>query len=368
MPLAPVIPVSFADRRLVPLVLSHAVFAQRGYLWGFDGEVHYCFFNPDKIRFELWKKQWYWRAFLVPLIGGALTWMFGGLGFWLTLWVPFMAYKHYYKTAEDQAAGVVTNGPQMELPWGLTFDSLKWLAILSLGIPTVIGLVLGAVVGWIGSIPGVALLGLAGLATGASLYGVLMTIIGLFAKPFGTVLAPTFSEIITSPMQDTAHFERTGLPFPTYAIGPLNPTATPGCGGLDPFILNGVAGYNLPGQMGSSYADVISRDIPEVVWGLIPLDLQANPILGEAMSSQEYWYAGKHPTGIVVVAGAEAWKDKYTQDLVMHGTRDAVATDGSQSALLGSSGQMVIGGAWNPLNAASYRDWIQRYGMMAVPE
>ena len=49
MAFSPLISTSFGNPGLVPLVLSDPTFAKRGYLWGDDGAVHYCFVNPKKL-------------------------------------------------------------------------------------------------------------------------------------------------------------------------------------------------------------------------------------------------------------------------------------------------------------------------------
>jgi hypothetical protein len=36
----------FSDPSLVARVVNDPEFIQRGYLWGFDGSVHYCFLAP----------------------------------------------------------------------------------------------------------------------------------------------------------------------------------------------------------------------------------------------------------------------------------------------------------------------------------
>jgi hypothetical protein len=112
-----------------------------------------------------------------------------------------------------------------------------------------------------------------------------------------------------------------------------------------------------------------------VVWGLIPLDLtDDHSDLAQAITSEKAAYGNDIPDGLIIVAGSEKWINTYTLDLILHGTKQATACDGSQSAYLACRDDVVIGPGmiggfqYNPFALGSYRDAIQRYGFKGVPE
>jgi len=379
MPFAPAIRTKFSTPGLVAQIIANLTFAQRGYLWGFDGSVYYCFLNPDKVRFEIWKKQWHLAPFLFTLFSALLGFYFWGakgaaIGALETLFVPFLLYKHYYATAEEQKAGVVTNGPQMRLPGNMQFDTVAALTALLLIVPTLAGAIIGLVAGTVklpvlGTLSG-WVVGLAvGALTGINLVALFLLLLGLLATPYGSVISPPVSENVPAE-PFTYYFGRSGTPFSAYSIGPNNPIAglTWASGGLQPMVIAGASAGTVAGQIGVSYTNLVGNPREEVIWALIPFGSDPETAIREAFASQDAIYQGKYPTGLILVAGSERWINAYTLNLITHKVRDAVATDGSQSALLGSSGQFLIGGAWSIFNVGSYRDPIQRYGFMGVPE
>lgn len=347
MPLQPLLSTPFSNPGLLALVLSNPTFAQRGYIWGFDGRVHYCFLNPDKVRFEIWKKRFrYW------------TLLFGTL---------FVVYKHYQATAEDQPAAVVTNGPQMQLPFNMSFQTVLILTLVLLLVPTVLGVIIGGLIGSLplGSltIPGSVIGGLVGALVGFSLVYGLFFLLGLGAKPYGAVVTPVagLGENVPA-VPGTYFFGRSGIPFSTYSIGPGNPTGLIwGSGGLTLIISAGASAATLGGSVGATYTRNIGR-VRFVVWGLIKWNPAVDKTLERAIDTQiEAYGAAGRPVGLILVAGADPWTNADTLSMITHKTIDAVATDGSDSGMLGSSGQMV-------LENSRAKDQIQRYGFMCVPE
>jgi len=392
MPRAPVITTPFSSPGLVGIVLSDTTFARRGYLWGFDGNVHYCFLNPKKRRFEIWKKKWHIGPFvlwgILTAIGGALGGPAGaGAALLMTMCLPLMFYKHYYKTATEQDAAVVTNGPQMMLPGNLQFDQLLTLMLVALILPAIVGAIIGAIVGTI-SIPipivgGVVAVSapifftLVGGLTGINLMAFILFLLGLGSVPYGAVQTPVGVGEAAVAQPFTYFFGRDTPAFSSYLVGPNNPPAglTWASGGLIAIVVNGASAGTIPGQVGTSYDNLVANPRPLVVWGLIPLVFEERADLREAIRSQEEAYGAEAPDGLIIVAGSDAWINAYTLNLITHGTINATATDGSQSALMGCRDDIVIGAITtvagfqiNPFDVASYRDSIQRYGFMGVPE
>ena len=386
MPIQPPIRIPFATSGLVGLVLSHPEFAKKGYLWGIDGYTYYCFLNPNKISLEVWKKRlirmafilWGILALIITIISANP--LFGLLTFFETSIVPLLIFRHYKRTAESFAAAAVSNGPMMELPGNMSFGKVeKYTAFLVL-TPTVIGTAIGVWLGTvtlpiIGTIAGWVWGTLAGIITGANFLAIFLFILGLLAKPFNSVYGTGFSEVVTPGNGNTAHFGRSGTGFGAYFIRLGNPPATaPVCGGLTPIIVAGAAASTVTsGSIAQIYADLVASPRPLVVWSLLPLNELTDPWINEALASQSYNYQGTEPReGLVLVVGTTAWSAAHTTALIRHGVIDAAATDGSQSALLGSSGDIRIDGDRGFVatisRLASYRDPIQRYGLMMVPD
>ena len=347
MPLQPLLTTPFSNPGLLALVLSNPTFASRGYIWGFDGRVHYCFLNPDKVHFEIWKKRFhYW------------TLGFGTL---------FVIYKHYQATAEDQPAAVVTNGPQMRLPFNMSLWTVRILVMILFLAPTIAGAFIGGLIGSLPlgalTIPGSVIGGLVGALVGSSLVYGLLFILGLGAKPYGAVATPLVGVGENVPADPGTYFlGRSGLAFSTYAIGPGNPTGmTWGSGGLTLMISAGASAGTLGGSVGATYLRNIGR-VRFILWGLIKWNPAVDTILERAIDSQieAYGSAGR-PVGLLIVAGADPWTNADTLSMITHKTIDAVATDGSDSGMLGSSGEIVI-------ENSRAKDLIQRYGFMCVPE
>jgi hypothetical protein len=393
MPRAPVIATPFSNRGLVGIVLSNATFASRGYLWGYDGHMNYCFLNPKLRRFEIWKKQWHAGPFYAWAVIGAIGGLLGGppgaaAALLLSMCIPLMFYKHYYKSATEQDAAVVTNGPQMQMPGGIQFGTIFAMMIAALFIPPITGFVIGLLIGTV-SIP-IPIVGGAvavsapivltalGALTGVNLWAFILFLIGLGSKPFGTVQTPIgIGEAV--PFEIGTYFFGRDTPlFTSYQVGPNNPppSLTWASGGLEPIIINGASAGTVSGLIQTSYWDLVNAPRELVVWGLIPLDFSNNPQLEEAISAVSSSYGDNVPDGgLIVVAGTDAWTNTDTLNLILHGTTDATACDGSQSALLGCRDDIVInkvvtvaGMQINPFNLASYRDSIQRYGFKGVPE
>lgn len=113
---------------LIPTVKSHRDYLTRGYVWGHNAGVHYCFMDPGKVRWDVWEKRFHpsHLAFLLANIGAAALFAWWGnfpvaaALFFSIPSLPLVLLDHYASTAQEQAAAVVTNGPQMQYPFGLS--------------------------------------------------------------------------------------------------------------------------------------------------------------------------------------------------------------------------------------------------------
>ena len=364
---------------ILPVVLADQRFGQRGYLWGHAGGIWYCFINPQKLNFDIWKKKISGWSLAVPVILGLLAAATtGSIGIGLilafeSLVVPLLFVKHYANTGEAQNAPVVTNGPQMELPGNMQFTTVAAISAILLVVPTVAGAVIGAVAGAItlpvvGAVPGWAFGALGGVITGANLFALFLFILGWLAKPFGSVFGLGFTETRTPAVASTYHLGRDGTGFAAHKIGPLNPAGLlPGSGGLTAMIVGGApATPAVAGALvGGIYTSLVANPRPIVTWGLIPFDSVIDGFIIQTLESTPTIYEGDPPVGgLILVAGSEAWGPAETTAMIGAGVTDAVATDGSQSAMLGSRSDWVIG-APSIFNFGSYRDPIQRYGFKA---
>lgn len=380
MPIAPLSTAPFANPGLVGLVLSDATFARRGYLWGYDGHVHYCFCNPNRLAFDVWKKRFRLWPFVISALIALVASVFAGgqliglVALFESLIIPLLLVKHYTGTAKEQKAAVFTNGPQMELLGNMSFETMRAVAKALLAGGTISGGVIGAAIGGtltIGTltVPGNILGLVVGLFSGMNALGVFLFIVGLGSTPFGSVLARGFSETVVRPNSNSYHIACSGPAFAAYSIARLNPKLAPGCGGLIAIVVNGAPASTVAiDQVAQLYVDLVGNPRPVVVWGLLPLNFEENPIFEEAIHAQQEIYGDKAPLdGLIVVAGSEAWATGDTLALIGHGVTHAAAADASQSAVLGSSGELVIGSE-SPFNLASYRDHVQRYGLKMVPE
>lgn len=364
----------------VRLAISHPVFASRGYLWGNQGDTWYCFVNPNKLSFAIWKKRirawpfilWGITALVASISAGGAA--LGALVAFETLIVPLLLVRHYALTGEEQAAPVVTNGPQMKLPGNMQFDTVFLITALLALVPTIGGAIMGGIFGHvvvpgIGAVTGAIWGSLLGVLSGANLVALFLFIIGLAATPFGSVIATTFSELINPPEVSTYYFGHNGTAFPGYRVGPLNPTGlNPASGGLTAMIVNGAQahGIGVTPDVSYIYDNLVGNPRPLVVWGLLPFDLVESPWIAEALASQREHYQGQEPTqGLLVIAGSPAWSAAHTAALIAAGVKQAAATDGSYSAMLGSESTWVIG-APSVFNLGSYRDPVQRYGFKAA--
>ena len=282
-----------------------------------------------------------------------------------SLVIPLLFIKHYVASAQEQDAPVVTNGPQMELPWGWKFNNLAfWYALLLAGCSAV-----GILIGLFSATVTVLVAGPLGLLTGINASQLLLFIVGSYATPFGSVWARNFSEKVASPVAVAFHLGHGAPPFSAYGVGPGDPPATPvECGGLTMFISNRRLASSYLGTLRMLHDEWVAKGLKAVVWALVPLDTEDDPQLRESIGSQRENYQGREPRdGVILVVGARHWTLALTQALLTHGARDAVATDGSDSALIGSGEEIVMGNEGNPIESTYYRDPIQRYGLKMVP-
>jgi hypothetical protein len=372
MPIEPSISASFSSPTLVGRVLSNPVFATNGYLWGVDGATYYCFFNPNRLALRLWKKRFAPVAFVLwgavgVIAGFVATPAVGFIILFETAIFPFLVFRHYKQTAQSLAASAVSNGPQMRLPGDMQFETVAAVSALIVLVPTVVGAILGVKLFGIGAVFGAGI----GALTGVNATALFLFVIGLLATPFNSVYGGTFSEAIAAGNTNTAHFGRTGTAFATYFLNVGDtPAVAPACGGLTPIVVAGApASLVAIGQVAQIYADLVGDPRPLVVWALLPLDEAADPWITEAFASQESNYQGTAPRdGVILVVGTTAWTAAHTAALIAHGVVDAAATDGSQSALLGSDADIRIDGDDGFLGRlsrlAGYRDPVQRYGLM----
>lgn len=348
----------FSNPQLLSIVLSDPDFAKRGYIWGFDGHVYYCFCNPNKVRFEIWKKSFHlpWWAPIVVVLTLAIA-----------LFDLLILPKHYVRTAKEQPAAVVANGPQMRLPRNLQFEGVLALLGLALLGPPILGAIIGGFVGAL--VPGTII----GAIVGVNAAALTLFLLGHYATPFGSVLSPPHTEIANPIVPGTYHFGRTAAGFGAYRIGPGEPTGlTWGSGGLTLMIQAGRPASAIAGPAGATYQEVIDRSIPMVLWGLLTWS-PSDTVIQSAIDSQGENYLqtdsrdpdalAEPPAGLILVAGANPWTHGDTLAMITQKVVDAVATDGSQSALLGTHDQTCPG-----LETTMFLDPIQRYGFKCVPE
>jgi hypothetical protein len=99
-----------------------------------------------------------------------------------------------------------------------------------------------------------------------------------------------------------------------------------------------------------------------VIWGLLPLGHGEQPI-PDSFGSEVTEVPEDAPAvdGMLCVVGSEQYTAAIGLDLRRLGVKQAVATDGHLSPLLGTHGDLVI-------STHFALDPIQRYGLMAVPE
>jgi hypothetical protein len=378
MSLTPTLPNPLGST-VIRIVLSHPIFASRGYLWGNNGDTWYCFVNPSKLSFEIWKKRvrgwpfvaWAITALVTAIAAGVAV---AGLVAFETLVIPLLLVPHYALTGEEQNAPVVTNGPQMKLPGNMQFGTVALITVLLAVVPTIGAAIIGGLVGTsvvpgIGTVTGAVWGSLVGVVSGANLVALFLFILGLGATPFGSVFTRGFQEVINPAEVSTYYFGRNTTGFAGYRIGPLNPSGlNPASGGLTAMIVNGAQahGAGVTPDVSYIYDALVGDPRPVVVWGLLPFNLVDNPWITEAIASQAENYQGKEPTqGLLLIVGSEAWSGAHTAAMISAGVKHAAATDGSYSAMLGSESTWVIG-APSIFNIGTYRDPIQRYGFKAA--
>ncbi len=161
---------------------------------------------------------------------------------------------------------------------------------------------------------------------------------------------------------------RSSTGFSSYRCSPNHPPSgmTWASGGLEPMVVNGASAGTVPGQIGTSYTNLVSNPRPEVVWGLIALGPNLSPELEEAIATQESIYGAHVPAGLVVVA------DQSLDQWLYGGSHQARGHQrcrhGRQlfghTRLIGRYCDRAVGLG----NLTSYRDPLQRYAFMAVPE
>jgi len=355
MPFGRKLTLSFGDPRLLQIVLSDPDFATRGYIWGSDGHMTYCFANPDKVRFEIFRKSFWWRYLLLAWVPPVL--------YWALIWP-----RHYTRSAKAQPASVVTNGPMMHLPLNMGPNGLRAVLLVAWLLPVVLCALVGSLLGTIplgplGSAAGWLVGALVGAIAGLSTAVVAFWVVGWLCYPYGAVQGPGGLGESAAADDGTFYFGRSGTAFASYAIGPDNPppALTWASGGLTPIVVGGAPASVLGGWKGQNYLDLMLRAPELVVWALVTWDLGKEPILELAIESQSYHYGATPPNGVIVVAGTDTWSTTDTADLITQRAVDAVATDGSTSVLLGSSGELV-------LEPTEGKDVIERYGFVLLPE
>jgi hypothetical protein len=395
-----VISLPFSSPGLVRFVLGNPDYKKYGYLWGFDGRVHYCFLNPERVHYENWKKEFWWRylGWVAINVLAALAAAFASpaLAIVTLLAIPTLPaalLSHYRRSAKAQDAAVVTNGPQMVYPGGITtakMVGLPALGAIAVGIITSLATALGALPA-AGAAGGIAISGvtlspvflglLAGIGTGINAFALILFIAGYYSKPYGAVVSPVPDINENQPATPgTYYLGRRGIPITTYRIGPGNPVGMVwGCGGLTCMILNRISAANLWGSVQSTYGDLflppptglLHPPNDFVVWGLIELGPGSVPLASVTVAPQDTGPRPEYPqatidpenwaAGMIVVAGAEPWTDADTKSLSVHGVVHAVATDGHLSPLLGSGDELVM-------ETNMFLDPIQRYGLKSVPQ
>lgn len=356
----------FSDPTLVPSVLTDGDFLRNGYVWGQNGGLHYCFVDPRRYVLEVWEKEEQLRKFawLLPnLAAAALALWLGGPAAAIITFVsvptlPLVLWYFYRASAEDQPGPVATNGPQMEYPLN---QSLAGLVTMGAAAGAVAGFLQqlavamateaagGIVVGGVLVTSTVLTSLVAAVGTGTNVFAIAIYILGKMSKPFDRVDG--------NGIQDPGvgifnwGFMCRGTPaFPTYQIGQGRaPSGRPVCsGGLVPMIINRAVVYGNVGW-------------PIAVWAFIPLT-PAGGVIDETQS-------GSHPEieplkperALILVAGSPTWSPVETAQLAnLHGATFAICTDGNQSPVLGSTGELVM-------ECHSFLDCVQRYGLKMVP-
>ena len=75
---------------IIPVVVTDQRFATRGYLWGTNGGIWYCFVNPQKINFNIWKKKIARWPFAIPILAGMAGFILFGFN------IPCLSGCHPY--------------------------------------------------------------------------------------------------------------------------------------------------------------------------------------------------------------------------------------------------------------------------------
>ena len=439
---------------LISIVLANQDYRNKGYVWGQSGDVNYCFMDPGKVRWDIWEKSftWWHLAALLPNLLAAIAAVAAqmyGFAAWLFIGLPTLPLAllhHYRSSAKSQVAAVVTNGPQMQYPFGL---STKGIATLSGGIAGVGGVIAGYFLGTTSAVPaaGVTVLqatmpaGLTGsvtlgtvtlsavfikfilaIGTAVNVGAFAIFILGTMTKPFDRVISPSIRDIPVPAFTNWHHLGRNGTALGTYRIATGAPLGLRwGCGGLVPILVNHVAT-----RFATSLAASGTFQPNElVIWGVLPLDPDGQPIGEDGFGSelhgsdtdwnekswndlteeekalwqqlgwnQALWDGEESPptesktweelsqderdaatglgydeytwneidvTGMLVCVGSENYQPAIARNLRTLGVTQAVACDGHLSPLMGTHGNLLFS-----TNFAL--DPIQKYGFMAIPE
>ena len=285
--------IPFTTPSLVVTVLNNQDYQNKGYVWGFDGRLHYCFLDPEKVRFDVWKKRFHWSSLLWLIMNAVALAVSPFVPALLPLaWslptVPFALLRHYRCTAKEQVAAIVTNGPQMVYPGNLKTRQMMFgggatfLGILTLGamlapyIPQLSALLLKTfppgkavfVKQFMGVLRGIMQVGalrwIAAAGLAINLTAIFLFLLGFLAKPYNWVFGTKIKDL-TGKMRTWFHLGRSATSFASYRIAPEQPSGLPwGCGGLIPIINNGVISSK------KESLGVLNVNYDVVVWGLLP--------------------------------------------------------------------------------------------------
>lgn len=360
----------FSNPTLVPSVLTDQDFLSNGYVWGLDGDLHYCFVDPQRFVLEAWEKEDQPELFaplLANLAAAALAaWLGGPVAAIITFvsvpTLPFVLWWHYRETAKEQAAAVVvTNGPQMEYPMKGGLTNLVTAAaaagavagfVQQLAVALSTEMVGGVVIGGVTVTSSAFAALVAAVGTGTNVFAIGIYILGRLSKPYDRVDGNGIAD------PGIGNFSwgfmcRAGAGFGSYQIGPGQaPAGKPVCcGGLVPMILNRALVYRGVGW-------------PLVTWAFIPLT-PTGEFVDPPPVPAEYIPENRPPPdwsrGLILVAGSPTWSPTQTEWMAtLHGVTYAVATDGNQSPVLGTEGELVM-------KCHEFLDCVQRYGLKMTP-
>jgi hypothetical protein len=342
-----------AGRTFIPQVLTHQKFRQNGYLVGEASGIYYIVIDPGRHVMHVWQED----------------------------------SSGYVQTAKSLGACGFSNGPMME---PMNARVTAW----SIAGGTIAGAGAGVAATWYWSLTGpwgvVVVIGGAVVGAGAGFAGAAAAGV-VNARPYNVVKGNKHSidDAGMGHNGELAWFgRRVATDFAAYGMkqgkdfGDHNEEVL---AGLVPIIMNFTPNSTTENAINynSQYAKLVNA-IGGVVWSLVPLnaatsgiqlppsdpefgDWTRGPLTAADLSGVDLTMPGATAplTGVVVVMGKDflGFAKDAARRLLSIGGRDAVAMDGSNSAMLGSFAELlpIYGGASGEPGFG--RDTIQRYGI-----